>query len=95
MALILGRTPFVLPSRFFVACSSTTVKRVRLVFRHERFRLYDGSSRWLLYDLGIEMLELDPRLGAREAPVYGAFGGVALGFHAPTSPASVSWSGMR
>src|SRR5215210_7746413 len=35
---------------------------------------------WLLYNLGIEMLELDPRLVAGETPVYGAFGDVTLGF---------------
>ena len=34
----------------------------------------------LLYDLGIEMLEFDPRLVRGEAPVYGAFGDVTLGF---------------
>ncbi len=35
---------------------------------------------WLLYNLGIEKLELDPRLVAGETPVYGAFGDVTLGF---------------
>src|SRR3954469_4186416 len=36
--------------------------------------------RWILHDLGVEMLELDASIGAGEAPVYGALGRVALGF---------------